>query len=147
MYRMNHHALSLPDPHVLSVHNDAYLHTAAASPSVALCRYGSLSSPNPAKAEDLLYSIRCQECTGRPVYVGPPGDDDLYEMTMACESCGLSPTAETMEEYKKVYAEVWRTLEGEHEVPVDAPEYCIRYQCHEQSRMHCIVRRLRYVCT
>ena len=76
--------------------------------------------------EDLLYSIRCQNCTGRPVYVGPLWrDGNGKTVDVSCEHCGDPVDRGTLAEYAEVAADVAEVLEADS-VPMDAPVECIK---------------------
>ncbi len=75
------------------------------------------------ETEKLLYSLRCQNCTGRPVYVGTNSDLDPEE----CSSCGQIPDQETLEKYGRIFQKVYDLLEvDEEEKPMDTASYCLR---------------------
>ena len=84
--------------------------------------YGA--KPKTEAMEKLLYSIRCQGCSGRPVYVGHGRTREGLSPT-ECSECGQVPSEETLQQYLEALREVNEILE-EDEVPIDAPAHCLK---------------------
>ncbi|XP_059099232.1 uncharacterized protein LOC131893268 [Tigriopus californicus] len=79
------------------------------------------SKPCLPKSEALLYCMRCQHCSGRPVYIGPP-EPDLSMASISnnnnnnhcpniCQNCEQPPSMEHLKKYYQIYEKVDHALE------------------------------------
>ena len=78
--------------------------------------------PNKTTIEDMMYSIRCQNCSqGFPIILGP-----TMENIGHCKKCYQKPSKEVLEKYQSIKIEVEEYLE-KGQLPFGIPQKCVTY--------------------